>query len=324
MKPRYWQAIAAATVGVGTVVWGIVNPSDLSGIGLVLGAGGLPIAVVLAISGRLESTVPVGSVLGGATIGPLISVLSHTFVFAFAYFFFLGFAEEAVAIIEAFRIDPALVEVAGSPWTLLLFFELVLVAPLTEEVGKGLGAWAQRPNSRREAFMAGVAAGVGFAVLENILYASSGFFFGPDWQAIAAVRMLGAAVHPLASGLVVLGWWEWRQSGDAGWLARRFLTGAGVHALWNGSTVMLGVVGEAYGVDQLLGLGAVGVVYMAGLGALAFAVLWRIALSVDAGLTELASFDGTNPRTIGAWLVLAASMLIPVALLFIAYPEWVG
>ena len=324
MRPRYWQALIVAAVGTATVVWGVVNPGDLSLLGLFVGAASLPVAVLLAVSGRVSSDVPIGSLAGGATIGPIVAVLSHVFVFGFAYVFFLGFAEEAATLLEAFRIDPALVEVAGSPWTLLLFFELVLVAPLTEEAGKALGAFVERPQTRKAAFMAGVAAGVGFAVVENILYASGGFFLGPDWQAIVAVRMMGAAVHPLASGLVVMGWWEWRHTRDAGLLARRFLMGAGIHALWNGSIVVLGVVGEAYGVDRLLGLGALGVAYAAGLGAVGLAVLWRLSASIADDRDELVPFDGTDARNISGWVVLASSMLIPIALLFIAYPDWVG
>jgi hypothetical protein len=121
-----------------------------------------------------------------------------------------------------------------------------------------------------------------------------------------------------------MGWWEWRQTRDSGLLLRRFLTGAGVHALWNASTVVLGVVGEAYGIDTLVGLGSLGVAYGAGLGALALALLWRVSGSVAAGREVLMSFDGSDIRTIGGWLVITATMLIPVALLSLGYPEWVG
>ena len=324
MKRRYWQALTVAAVGVGTVLWGVTGAGDLSAIGMFVGAAAVPVAVLLAIAGRLDSDIPVGSVIGGGTIGPLVAVLSHAVVFGFAYLFFLGFAEDAVELLEAFRIDPNLVDAARSPWTIMFFLELVLVAPLTEEIGKGLGGLVRRPATRRDAFMAGVAAGVGFAVVENILYASGGLFFGPDWEAIVAVRTMGAAIHPLASGLVVLGWWEWRQNDDLGQLFRRFFMGAGVHALWNGSIVALGVVGSAYSVDSLVGLGALGVAYAAGLGAIALAALWRFAGSVASGDEARVRFDGTDVRTIGGWVVLTASMLIPIALLFFAYPEWVG
>jgi RsiW-degrading membrane proteinase PrsW (M82 family) len=291
---------------------------------MFVGAASVPVAVLLAISGRLDSAIPTASVIGGGTIGPIVAAVSHAVVFGFAYLFFLGFAEEAVELLEAFRLDPALVDAAGSPWTIMFFLELVLVAPLTEETGKALGGWVSRPATRRDAFMAGVAAGVGFAIVENILYASGGFLFGPGWEATVAVRTFGAAVHPLASGLVVMGWWEWKHKGDVGLLFRRFFTGAGVHALWNGSIVVLGIVESAYQMDSPIGLGAVGIAYSAALGAVALAALWRVASSVATGGRASVSFDGTDPRTIGGWVVLTASMLIPMALLFLAYPQLVG
>ena len=172
--------------------------------------------------------------------------------------------------------------------------------------------------------MAGVAAGVGFAIVENIIYAVGGVFLEGSWEAIVIGRSLGAAVQPLASGLVVMGWWEWRARRDAGVLARRFLTGVGVHALWNGSIVVLGIVGEAYGVDKLIGFGALGLVYAAGLGVGAMGVLWRVASNVAADHVEPGDFAGTDARAVGGWVVLASSLLIPIALLFLAYPRFVG
>ena len=323
MRPRYLQALVAGSLGVAAVIWDVAGSGQYDGLSLLIGSAALPIAVLLAVSGRLEANPPIGSLLGGATIGPLVAVLSHFFVFGFAYAFFLGFADAATVILENLRVDPAFVELASSPWTLLVFFEFVLVAPFTEEVGKALGASFGHPMTRQTAFFAGVAAGVGFAIVENLVYAGGGLFFGPAWGAIAGARMLGAAIHPLASGLVVMGWWEWRHGRDFGLLLRRFLSGVGVHAVWNGSIVVLGVVGEVYGIDQLRGLGTLAITYAASLGVIAMAILWRLANSVASG-DERSTFDGTNPISIGAWVVAAASLLVPVALLFLAYPEFVG
>jgi RsiW-degrading membrane proteinase PrsW (M82 family) len=324
MKPRYRQALVALFVGVAAVIWGVVGAPPSSALALFAGSAAFPIAVLLAVSGRLGADPPMGSLIGGGMIGPLVAVLSHFFVFGFAYVFFLGFAQAATAILGTLRIDPALVDLAGSPWMLLLFFEMVLVAPFTEEIGKAAGAWVQRPTKRTSAFMAGVAAGVGFAIVENVVYATGGLLFGPSWVAITSARMVGAAIHPLASGLVVMGWWEWRHGRDLGLLARRFLSGVGVHALWNGSIVVVGIVGEAYGVDRLLGFGTLAIVYSAALGVVAVAALWRVSVSVAAGDERLAQFDGKDGVTIGSWVVIAASLLVPVALLFLAYPDFVG
>lgn len=324
MRSVYWQALWAGAVGLAALVWGFLDTTTLGVVGLLLASAGLPLAVLFAISGRTRTPIPIDSLIAGGTLGPIAAVLGHGFVFVFAYAFFLGFADAAVSVIETIRIDPALVDVAGSRWTLLLLFELVLFAPFVEEIGKGLAGWIRRPRTRAEAFMAGVAAGVGFAIVENILYTSGSLFFEGSWAALATARSLGAAVHPLASGLVVLGWWEWRSRRDAGLLARRFLMGVGAHALWNGSIVVLGIVGEAYGIDQLLGLGSLGLVYSAGLGAVAMGVLWRVATLVVADHAELGDLVSTDARTVGAWVVLASTLLIPVALLFLGYPDFAG
>lgn len=105
---------------------------------------------------------------------------------------------------------------------------------------------------------------------------------------------------------------------------RRFLAGAGVHALWNGAIVALLTVGEAYGVEQLLGLGALGIAYLSALGVIATAALWIIAGSVADGAEASFVFDITGIRSIGGWVVISSSLLVPTALLFLAFPELVG
>jgi RsiW-degrading membrane proteinase PrsW (M82 family) len=119
--------------------------------------------------------------VAGGTIGVVTAVIGHAMVFWFAYAFFLGFAEAATQVLDVLRVDPRFIAVAGSPWTILLFIELAVVAPLLEEVGKAVGASVFRPTDRRSAFMAGVAAGTGFAIVENVLYALGADFLGPSW-----------------------------------------------------------------------------------------------------------------------------------------------
>jgi hypothetical protein len=213
--------------------------------------------------------------------------------------------------------------VVGSPWVSLLFVQLVLVAPLVEEVGKAAGAAVFRPKDRRHAFMAGVAAGAGFAIAENLLYASGGLFLGASWETVVLGRMLGAAVHPLASGLVVLGWWEWRQTRDLGQLARMFLAGALVHAVWNGTIVLLWVVGAAYPTSVFGAYGMASLGYAAALGAVAAAVLWKRSGSV-ADDQPFILVDSGDVRTVAAWTVLAATFIVPVALLVLAFPRLPG
>lgn len=316
MRPRYWQAAAALALGLASILWSIFGGGSLAGLGLLVGAAAAPAAVLLFLAGRLDRPIPINAAIGGGTIGVAIALVGHGLVIAFAYFFFLGFADAAVSVLEAFRLDPELTAIIDSPWVVLAFFAMVLVAPFVEEFGKAIGARLAKIQDRRGAFLAGVAGGVGFAVVENVLYATGWGFFGDGWEEIVVARMLGAAVHALASGLVVMGWWEWKESGDFGRLLNRFLSGVGVHAFWNGSLVALMIVGEAYG-DTRYPL--VTLAYAAAMGAVAAGVLWRLAASVDRGAGQ-ATLDSRDGKLVALWTVLAASVVVPVALLVLAFP----
>lgn len=321
MNPRYRQALVAAVGGIAATLWALGDPGSPT-IALVIGSAAIPLAALLLVAGRLQADPPLSATVGGGTIGVGIAVLGHLIVFGFAYAFFLGFAEAAVQLLEVWRVDPRFTSVAGSPWTILLLIELALVAPLIEEVGKAVGASVFRPADRQSAFIAGVAAGTGFAIVENIFYALGGAFLGHSWEAIVIGRMLGAAVHPLASGLVVMGWWEWRQNRDLGQLAQRFLAGAGVHAIWNGSMVVLSIVATAYEVVE--GFELASLAYSAALGAVLAAALWRLTVSVTSETERIVVFDSNDSRVVAAWTVLAASFLVPVAMLILAFPRFVA
>ena len=323
MRQRYWLAAILGVAGLAASAWGLVS-NGRSELALIVGSLAMPAAVVLLVAGRLDVELPLSAAVGGAFGGAVIALLSHAAVFAFAYLFFLGFAGAAIDLLEVLRVDPRFVAAAGSPWALLLFIEIVVVAPLTEEVGKAAGSSVFRPTDRRTAFMGGVAAGAGFAILENLLYASAGGFLGGAWEPIVVARMLGAAVHPLATGLIVLGWWEWRQSRNFGHLARRFLAGTGAHAIWNASLVVVVIAVSAFELDSLDEWGAVSLAYSAGLGAVAAAVLWRLTASVDDG-SGVQLLDSRDGRVVAAWTLMAASFLVPVAMLVLAYRAfWAG
>ena len=324
MRTRYWQAAAVATLGMSMIGWAILGGDGPGIILLVIATAAIPTSVLLAVSGRLNIDPPMPSVLGGATIGVAVAILSHAIVFGLAYALFLGFADSAVTLLESLRIDPKLTAAASSPWTILIFIELAVVAPFTEEIGKALGARLFQPHDRASAFLAGVAAGTGFAIVENILYAVGSSFFGTSWEPIVVGRMLGSAIHPLASGLVVLGWWEWRQHRNSARLAQRFLLGSGVHALWNGSLVVLGVVATSYEEFGFAEQGLTSLAYSAVFGAVAAAVLWRMSVVISQGGEIQAMFDAGDGRVIGAWLVLAASFLVPVVLMILAFPDFVA
>ncbi len=319
MRPEYRFAAFVGAAGLAAVVWTILADSPAPA-GLFVAAAG-PVAVLAAVWGRLRVRFPGSAFVGGALIGPIVAVLGHAFVAAFAVAFVLGFAESGRALLDSLRADPRIVELLGSPWVILLLVEYVAVAPLAEEAGKALGARVSRPASRREAFLAGVAAGAGFAALENVLYAGLGSWFGPPWPAIVTARALGAAVHPLATGLVMLGWWEWRTGRDPRALLKGYLSGAAVHALWNGALVALAVAETAIGEQGAPApLGPVSLAFAGVLGVVLGGVLWTVATAVDAERDPFSALALGEGRMMAAWTVLSASLLVPVAVLALAFP----
>ncbi len=325
MKTRYVQGLLVALLAVAVITWAWFDDTRSTLPILAVASAGVPLAALLFVAGKLERPVPAGAAVGGGTIGVAVALISHGIVFAFAYAFFLGFADEATGLLDRLRLDPQWTSAIGSPWTLLLLIELAIVAPLTEEVGKALGARTRLFADRQSAFLAGVAAGTGFAIVENVLYALGGGFFGDPWEAITIGRMMGAALHPLASGIVVMGWWEWKQRRDLGRLAQRFFTGVGIHAIWNGSLVVLGVTATTYDTSTTFGtFTLVSLAYTAALGLITAAALWRVTVSVAGEQRIGKTFDAGDGRVVGTWVVLSATLLVPMALLLLAYPGFVG
>lgn len=310
--------LALVLAAVGIAVWSVLAPDASSNGALVIGAAVAPIGVLLAVRARVgpSGREPMAAV-GGGVIGPIVAIVSHAFVAVFAYAFFLGFADAGRGLLDALRIDPRLQELLASPWVVLLMVDVAVVAPLTEEAGKALGAfWFAPPRDRREAFLAGVSAGTGFAVVENLLYAGLALAFGGPWQAVVLARILGAPVHPLASGMVALGVHDGRHGGGTVALLRGYGAGVGIHALWNGSLVVLVVAAtaaESSATAELVQLS-----FSVVLGAVLGAVLWRRADQVGPEPAE----PGWSRASLAAWVLLCASLLVPVAVIVLNFPSF--
>jgi len=324
MKREYMFAVIAGALGLAAVGWALFLGLAAPPIALFVAAAAAPAAVLAAVWGRVGGRFPWRPLLLGALIGPLVAILAHPLVAAFAVAFLLGFADSGRHLVEALRADPRLTTALASPWVLLLLIELATVAPITEEFAKALGAVIARPRSRRDAFLFGVAAGVAFAIVENALYATLGFAFGSPWPAITVARSVGAAVHPLACGLVMLGWWEWRQAGSVGALLKGYLAGVGIHALWNGSLLIVAIVETVLTAGGTLSapLAPIALIYAGILGVILAAVLRMVAAGVaeDRQPFDAVSFRAARP--IAIWTVLSASLLVPVALLLLAFPAF--
>lgn len=303
---------------IGLAVWSTLVPEFGSTGALIVGAAVAPIGVLLAVQGRVgASGREPRAAVGGGLVGPIVAIASYAFVGAFAYAFFLGFADAGRGLLEGLRFDPRLQELLASPWVVLLMVDVAVVAPLTEEAGKALGAFLfAPPRDRREAFLAGVSAGTGFAVVENLLYAGLAGAFGGPWQAVVLARILGSAVHPLASGMVALGVHDGRHGGGTAALLRGYGAGVGIHALWNGSLVVLTVaatMGEGSATAELVQLA-----FSAVLGAVLGAVLWIRAGRVSRQPAE----PGWSRASLAAWVLLCASLLVPVAVIVLTFPSF--
>lgn len=322
MNPWHRWAVAALVVGIAAIVvsMGTVEPFPAA---LFLAAAAAPGAVLFAVIGRMNGKLPIASLIGGAILAPVVAIVGYAVVFAFAASFLLGFLEAGRALFDELRVDPRITEILSSPWLLLVLVHVAVVAPLTEETGKALGSRFAQPASRQGAFLAGVTAGTGFAIVENVLYAAAAVTFGGPWPAILVARAMGAGVHPLATGLVVTGWWDARHGGGGRALGRAFLAGAAIHALWNASMVALAVSETAIHVSGAPGMmGVASLAFSGGLGVVAVAVLWTVTGSVIAGKELSPAVRASEGRAIAAWIVLAASLLVPTAVLILAFPSF--
>ncbi len=123
--------------------------------------------------------------------------------------------------------------------TLLIYS---VVAPLAEEGFKPVGALVilGRLRSPAEAFIVGMSAGIGFAILETTLYISS---VQADWVVVAFDRIGAGLVHGIGAGMATMGWYYiFRGRG----VDRRYAKGFGAllyavvqHGTWNAFSVFI-------------------------------------------------------------------------------------
>lgn len=124
-----------------------------------------------------------------------------------------------------------------SVYTIILI-TVAVMAPLVEEAVKPLAVVVLigRIRSAAEAFVLGLACGIGFDLIETTGYISSGY---QDWLSVALTRTGSGLLHGFGAAMVALGWYyiTHPETGQ-----RRVLKALGCwlyavlqHALWNGS-----------------------------------------------------------------------------------------
>ncbi len=134
----------------------------------------------------------------------------------------------------------------------LLFITIAVVAPLVEETVKPLAVvlLIGRVRSAAEAFVLGLACGIGFDIVETSLYISSGYH---DWLNVALTRTGAGLLHGFGAAMVALGWYyltHAKESGHRKAFMRAFACwfyAVFQHAVWNGSVTLVllpGPVGQ--------------------------------------------------------------------------------
>jgi RsiW-degrading membrane proteinase PrsW (M82 family) len=266
---------------------------------------------------------------GGATVSVLIALLLEILFPAIilALVFNLGnfVIDNVEALFEALAREN-IASAITNPGFIYVFVQIALIAPLAEELAKPLVTLPLlRRLPRRDAFLVGAMAGAGFATLENIFYASIGYSF---WAGILIVRALGGAIHPLGSGLVALGWRDVLRGEANAWTHWfiRFGLAVGLHALWNGgSLLIISLTGAQFfgrlpPEINLLGLSAAGTA-LALLIILGLAALWLGRTTTQKtkppvtrqGASADISFTLSN-RAVAIWALACLAAIVPVGI----------
>jgi RsiW-degrading membrane proteinase PrsW (M82 family) len=270
--------------------------------------------------------------VAGGTVSVGVALVLELLLPGLALLLVLDLAEPVLSGVEGLLEALAGLEVARaltSPGFLVALAALGVVAPAVEEMVKPLVTLPllRHLKSPREALLLGAVAGAGFAAMENVIYATAGL---PVWTATLVLRALGAAVHPVATGLVTVGWFRvLRREPGAGlrWL-RGYGLAVGIHALWNGgSALLLALMGARFFGETPPEVDVLGVSVAGGLLALLAmegVVAWIAARAlsrrsmVPAGEQPveepLVLGDLSPDQSLAVWAVVCLLVLLPVGL----------
>jgi RsiW-degrading membrane proteinase PrsW (M82 family) len=267
------------------------------------------------------------SFAGGATVSIFIAIILEVLLPVIVLSLVFNLADTlSNQVSDLFRAlsNSDVAEALTNPSFIYIFVQIAIIAPLAEEFAKPLVTLPMLKHlGKQEAFWVGALAGAGFAALENIIYAVSGFGI---WAGILLVRALGGALHPVGSGLVAQGWQGvLRGEKDAGmnWL-KRFGIAVAVHAAWNGGSLLVITLGGARFFGELppeidlLGLSAAGTT-LAFLILLGITALW-IGRSYGHNKPVLAMDESSeaglvpSDRAIALWAVACLIALVPAGI----------
>jgi RsiW-degrading membrane proteinase PrsW (M82 family) len=240
-------ALTIISLGAAVVLWHFYTSPGLAFavLPLALLSGFLPALTILAFGvQRLGASTTRRhlwlSLFFGATMAPLFAII------------FEGIATVLIALgftVARHALTPGISDVTSTAPrdaadVLFILLILAVVAPLVEEGLKPLGVViiVRRLRSPAEAFLLGLAAGIGFDMVETIGYIGMG---QADWVSIAIQRIGAGLLHGVGAAMAALGWY-YLINGKG--VPRRWLKGFGglayavlQHGIFNGSN-LLGLV----------------------------------------------------------------------------------
>jgi len=349
--PPLWGMVGGFVLALvtGLGLWQVEGLASLLGPWFIIAAAALPplAAVVWAVDehpGGLTWRRAGVSFSAGATVSVILAIILEILAPLTILWLLLDLGDPVLDALEGLvdlLTGGQVANALTSPGFLLALFELAVVAPLAEEFAKSLVVLPllRGTKSRRDAFLLGAAAGAGFAAVENVLYA---LFGGRYWGGILLVRALGAAVHPLGTGLMALAWHSFLGRNqvsaapgetEAPALAKKpgfwiggFALAVGQHALWNGGLVLwialsgaaffgpqsweTDVMGVSIAVGMLALIALEGVALWVGMGALSDKLAPAKATETSTG-KEL---ELSTERAIALWAVVCLVALLPVGM----------
>ena len=245
----FWLALGIpVALAVGQSALYDDNSKGLFFLAFLAGAALPPVVVLTVAARRLGFPTTWRRLFAGLGIGVGVSMpLAVTLEAALAALVLAAVLPLRDVVADALDYD-SLEEFFYSPAMVVALVYLAVVAPLVEELVKPIGAivMAKGLRSRSEAFIVGMAGGVAFAAIENMLYQVAGI---QTWAGMVALRSIGSVLHPLTTGMLGVAWFDLRQRrpGAGARLAAVFALAATLHALWNGGiALLLGAFGAYY------------------------------------------------------------------------------
>lgn len=242
-SPWLFGGLSAAALGAGVVLWNLraVPGPALAVLPLAVLSGVLPALAIVFLGAKRLGQPTTGrhfwlSLFYGATVAPLLAAILELILVIIVV---------SVAQSLGYSVNSSVTNLTSSPRTtaeaVILFLVLAVVAPIVEEGLKPLGAVLimRRLRTPSEAFLLGLAAGIGFDIVETIGYIGMG---EADWISVAIQRLGAGLLHGVGAGMAALGWY-YLINGKG--IPHRWLRGFGglayavvQHAVFNGSNLL--------------------------------------------------------------------------------------